>query len=148
MAIRRDKQVMNLDEMSDVELLELRNTLAARRLVRRERDPIGDAGRRALVVEIEAMAPQPRTIRVPLVKPVERMARRGVGKFCRELLAQVVGKTDEGEPLGMGYLRMLEVVRRRFPDSAVDEKHLRWYASQMRRDGHVIPAWRERSRWQ
>ena len=71
----------------------------------------------------------------------------GVGNFCRDLLRVVVGKTDEGFPVGLSYIKMVELVETYYPCSMADEKHLRWYATSMRAAGEMIPVHRERSRW-
>lgn len=66
----------------------------------------------------------------------------GVGRYCRELLAR------EASPgMGLSYQKIVQMARRKFPDSAVDERHVRWYAAKMRSDEEKIPADRGRSRW-
>lgn len=71
---------------------------------------------------------------------------RGVGKYCRELVMRVVATGPDG-PIGLSYNKMTKMVRRKFPDSAADERHLRWYAAQLRREDKRVPNNRERSRW-
>lgn len=71
---------------------------------------------------------------------------RGVGRYCRELLARVIETNADG-PVGLSYNKMVKMAAQKFPDSRVDEKHLRWYAAQMRRDNKTIPVERRRSRW-
>lgn len=70
-----------------------------------------------------------------------------IGDFCRDLLRVVVGKTEEGYHVGLGYGKMKDIAQTHYPNSLVDEKHLRWYAHDMRDDGEIIPVYRERSKW-
>lgn len=76
------------------------------------------------------------------------MPEWGVGEYCRSLLKVVTGKTEPGGfPVGLGYAEIVAMVRRQYPESAVDSLHLRWYATRMRADGEMIPVHRKRSRW-
>ncbi len=104
-----------------------------------------DWPRSRLVSHIEAYAPPAKQKRAR--RP--RMAKNlGVGKFCQELLARVVGQTVDGLPIGLSYNVMVATAQKKFPDSCVDERHLRWYAAKMRREDHLIPVHRGRSKWQ
>lgn len=102
-----------------------------------------------LIHYIEALRPTPPARRPRVVRIRRpRMARNlGVGRYCQALLAKVVGRDDEGHEWGLSYEKMVKMAQRKFPDSAVDERHLRWYAAKMRREGMTPPVYRERSRW-
>lgn len=79
--------------------------------------------------------------------PRPRMPKNlGVGRYCREILATVI-RTDASGPWGLSYAEMMKMAKKKFPDSCVDERHLRWYAAQMRREDMTIPVNRERSSW-
>lgn len=103
--------------------------------------------RKALVCYIESLKKPYRGLpKRPRVRK-ERMPKNlGVGKYCRELLARVIEEGPEG-PVGFSYNKMVDMVQKKFPQSAVDDRHLRWYAAQMRRDDKKIPNNRKRSRW-
>jgi hypothetical protein len=54
-----------------------------------------------------------------------------------------------GSSRGMAFIttlgartRMKRIAQAKFPMSAVDERHLRWYAAKARRDKRLVPAWR------
>ncbi len=99
-------------------------------------------GRRMLVRLIEGHAPPPPKPK-PAPKPRRpRMACRGVGRYVRELLA-----LDVGGNRGLSYSVILKKTLKKFPESAVDQKHIAWYATSMRADNKTIPTDRERSRW-
>ena len=71
----------------------------------------------------------------------------GVREYVYRLLERVIGETDDGLPIGLSYKKMVHMAQKKFPDSAVDERHVRWYANKYRADGGIIPVHRERSRW-
>lgn len=66
-----------------------------------------------------------------------------VGNFCKILLRVVVRKNEEGFTVGLSYAKMLNVVKKHFPNSAVTERHFSWYATTMRAAGEIIPVYRE-----
>ncbi len=103
--------------------------------------------RAELIKYINSLAPVRSKCRLSPGKP--RMAKnKGVGRYCKELLRRVIG-TVEGttQPIGLSYKQMVSMAQRKFPDSAVDERHLRWYATAMRAEGEMIPVHRKRSSW-
>ena len=78
----------------------------------------------------------------------KRMKRNlGIREYVYRLLERVIGHTDDGMPIGLGYKKIMLAARRKFADSAVDERHIRWYANKYRADGGIIPVHRERSKW-
>lgn len=118
---------------------------------RAEGDPADTSGwtREQLIQYIEALRPVPptRRPRPERVRKARMKKNLGVGKFCLDMLARVVGRTLSDAPVGLSYNKMVQMAQKKFPDSAVDERHLRWYAAKARRDGLTIPVERERSRW-
>lgn len=66
-----------------------------------------------------------------------------VGSLCRTLLRVIIKKNSDGFPVGLHYATMVEIVRRHFPNSAVNERHFSWYATSMRAAGEIIPVYRE-----
>ena len=122
-----------LDKVTDSQLLEM----AFRK---RAPDVAAKWPRGRLIQYIDKQAPK--------VKVKTRMKRNlGVRKFVYTLLERVVGETDDGLPIGLGYKKIVEMTHKKFPDSAVDKLHVRWYANKYRADGGLIPVHRERSRW-
>lgn len=100
-----------------------------------------------LVGYLEAKAPPERQKPLPRVRKQRMPKNLGVAKFCYGLLAVVTGHTEDKLPIGLSYNEMVKRAQAKFPDSCVDERHLRWYASKMRRENHVIPSHRGRSKW-
>lgn len=72
---------------------------------------------------------------------------RGIGEYCREQLLVIKGKTEDGHPMGLSYESILKAAQKRFPESAVNRGHLRWYSSRMRENGIEVPSYREKSDW-
>lgn len=103
--------------------------------------------RARLVKYIEELRP-PERQKLPRAKRPRMPKNLGVGKYCRDLLAKVIGHTEDQLPIGLSYNEMVRRARKKFPDSCVDERHLRWYAAKMRREDQLIPVHRKRSRWQ
>lgn len=105
--------------------------------------------RAELISYIESLRPipKPKRVRPPRVRKPRMPRNTGVGRYCEEVLAIVVERDSEGHDWGLSYEKMTKMVQKEFPDSAADERHLRWYAAKMRRDGKTIPVYRERSRW-
>lgn len=68
---------------------------------------------------------------------------RQVSHLCKILLRVVVGKNDEGFPVGLSYPTMFQIVKNHFPNSAINERHFSWYATTMRAAGETIPVYRE-----
>src|SRR3990167_2876178 len=101
-----------------------------------------------LVAYIEALRPPERARLKKARLPAGRMPKNlGVGRWCRQQLSKIIGQTPDGHPVGLSYAKIVAAANRKFPMSAFDERHARWYAAQMRRDGLMIPVERERSRW-
>lgn len=82
----------------------------------------------------------------------------GVGGYCEELLAvvdhhvnidgeKVDAKTKGAIPVGLAYADILTRVTKKFPQSAVDANHLRWYNGRMRRNDVFAPVNRIQSSW-
>jgi hypothetical protein len=71
---------------------------------------------------------------------------RGVGAYCRKLLARIVGRTADGQPVGLSYVEIAQMAKRKFHDSQVNEKHLACYAAAMRCQLIDIPAHRRKKR--
>lgn len=146
-------QAKLVGELDMAELLELRNRLASRRLVRRERDPLpgwrGD--REALIAEIERLRCREEREPLAMKKFARRkrttMAHSGVGRYVIKQLAIVIATNDDGFPVGLSYAAVLARTRRKFPESVVDEHHVRWYAAKARRENILIPVYRKRSYW-
>lgn len=104
-------------------------------------------GRRKIVRYINSLK-RPDPIKPPRVRKKRMKKNLGVGKYCRDvLLSAVIGKTADGHPIGHSYMEMTKMAQAKFPDSAVDERHLRWYATQARADGMNIPVYRRKSVW-
>ena len=145
--------LISVDDMTADQLREL-----IERCERRKNDTPADThgwSRARLIAHIEFMQPAPRG---PYKKKKKKKAVRrrkkkrmphnlGVGRHCLELLQRVIGHDREGHPLGLSYMEMMKMAQEKFPDSAVDERHLRWYAAKARRDDVEIPVYRKRSRW-
>ena len=101
--------------------------------------------REALCRRAESLYVPPRQKR-PRVKRPRSPRNLGIGRWCQALLAKIVGQGPHG-PIGLSYEKMVAMARRKFPMSAVDERHLRWYAAKMRREDKFVPADRPRSNW-
>lgn len=87
--------------------------------------------------------------KVQCIKWIEKsgVMKNGIGNFCKDLLRVVIGKTNDGFQIGLGYQEMVKIIQVHYPCSMADEKHLRWYATTMRAAGEIIPVYRERSKW-
>ncbi len=77
-----------------------------------------------------------------------RMPRLGVGPYVKEILQQVVGKTADNFPIGLTYNEILDLAQTKFPESRVNARHVRWYASKLREQGIQPPVHRGMSKWQ
>ena len=141
------KNFKPVGELSMDELRQLSDYLL--RVNKNAVEPTGRMTRSELIAYVESLRIRPGMARAkkPRVKKKTRMTRNlGVGRRCREILATVVGRGEHG-PIGLSYTKMVEMVQKEFPTSAVDERHLRWYATKARAEGMAIPADRPRSSW-
>lgn len=131
---------MTRTELEDVvRLLESRGVGAPLRLGNMTRADLAEYA-------VSLRRPPRQRLKAPFV-PRQRMPKNlGVGKHVRRLLAKVIAQSPDG-PVGYPYKRIVAMAQRKFPDSAVDERHVRWYAAQMRRDDLTIPVNRARSNW-
>lgn len=114
-----------------------------RQQVKRRFKPLVDTTsmtRAEIISFIETMAPKERIRKARMPK------NTGVGRYCQALLAKVISNGPDG-PIGLSYNKMVKMIAKKFPESAADERHLRWYAAKMRRDDIRIPVERERSKW-
>lgn len=95
---------------------------------------------------------------LPARGPKIKSKKLGIGAACYELLGKVLYYEDDGgvkhdapssgcHPVGIAYSKILKRVNDRFPESAVNRHHLRWYANRMRSLDMPIPAHREKSEW-
>lgn len=66
-----------------------------------------------------------------------------VGSLCRILLRVIIRINDDKYTVGLSYAKMVDIVKRHFPNSAVNERHFSWYATSMRAAGETIPVYRE-----
>ncbi len=147
----RDEKIRHVDELTMAELWDIyRLVLSEKR--RKPTKSAWDGTRRELIEAIEKFAPgrvlipvRKRSVRV--ARKVRHVARPGVGNTARELLQKVIGKTPDGEPVGMSYQAMLKIVKKKFPESKVSYAHLRWYATKLTLEDVKVPAHRERSIW-
>lgn len=122
-----------LDQVTDRQLVEM---------AWRRKAPLAAARwpRGKLIQYLEARAPK--------VRGKMRMKKNlGIRTYVFAQLSRVVGETSEGFPIGLSYERIVRSAKKKFPDSAVGELHIRWYANKMRADGYMIPVHRKRSRW-
>jgi len=82
----------------------------------------------------------------------------GIGAAAYALLGEIKHhENDKGEklkvaaagshPVGFSYSNILKRMQAKFPTSAVDQKHLRWYANKMRELDIFVPVYREKSDW-
>lgn len=150
----KDVSMVPLADMTRDQLLEIVD-VAERRWAEGPPTDTRRWSKTQMVAYVESLRPDKRA---PRKKLAERRAtrlktHRGVGKYCLTLLATITGHTPDGLPIGLSYNRMVRMAQRRFPDSAVDERHLRWYASKARLEARlsgvelVMPVHRKRSVW-
>lgn len=138
------KGLIPLDKLTDDDLREIIDVME-----RRHKAKVDSRGwpRASLIAHIQRIGPPPVKAK-PERRTKKRMPRNeGVAKYCREILTVVVGKDLDGHPVGLSYQKMTKMAQKKFPLSCVDERHLRWYACQMRSNGMTPPVHRERSRW-
>lgn len=140
------KKKDNFKPLADLTIAELQQ-LADRMLRYNSHRAVPTDGmtRRELIEYIESM--NKRWIPKPRPKKGRRMPKNlGVGKWCRAILAEVIGQGPHG-PIGHSYTEMVKMAQKKWPLSAVDERHLRWYATKARGEGIMIPSDRPRSSW-
>lgn len=148
-----DKVYELTGDLAVEQLLELYNVVRVRRRLRPLE--VWHGTRERLVFKIEkyerkrwkATHPRKEYMRKQAAAERQRVKYRGVGKFVKGLLAEVIGHDEEGHPLGHSYMEILKKTKAVFPESAVDKKHVTWYCNKMREMGEQPPVYRERSKW-
>lgn len=93
------------------------------------------------------------------VAVVKKTGKQGIGAACYAMLGEVLYHADDdgtkhdkpfkgSHPVGIAYDKILTRIKHKFPESAVDRHHLRWYANRMRELDQPVPAHREKSHWE
>lgn len=140
------KKIEGIKPLGDMSVAELREAVLNFSIRRRKPADVDRMTRRQLVELAESLYVPPKPPR-PRKRRPRSPKNVGIGKWCQEMLAKVVGHDTSGQPIGIGYNELVKMARRKFPKSAVDERHFRWYAAKMRREDKFIPVERPRSRW-
>ncbi len=76
---------------------------------------------------------------VDRIKALKANEYTTVVEMCEKLLLEVTSVKDD-RPMGRPYQEILEMVKQQFPEGDTSYNCLRWYASNLRSEGKIVPA--------